>query len=236
MRIINNTYTLGNRYDKNGRIESNQIILARPGKRTLGVLNGVREDSCHLDMNLNNTWVLDFDVDRIVDGGISNYYDRITQYMELHLPGYGWFKITDEPVMSNDGNVETLSVHAESLEIEFQQYVLKGFECNTGTTSSLEYLATDNVFYYDNDKSYPFFRENVRFYRDTAAWETMMAAFEQTDKSEQALLGLISQHPCIMDCWRINYDLTDFDNAIDAVVAAGRAAGKNMGVLASYSG
>lgn len=236
MRIINNTYTLGNRYDKNGRIESNQIILARPGKRTLGVLNGVREDSCHLDMNLNNTWVLDFDVDRIVDGGISNYYDRITQYMELHLPGYGWFKITDEPVMSNDGNVETLSVHAESLEIEFQQCVLKGFECNTGTTSSLEYLATDNVFYYDNDKSYPFFRENVRFYRDTAAWETMMAAFEQTDKSEQALLSLISQHPCIMDCWRINYDLTDFDNAIDAVVAAGRAAGKNMSVLASYSG
>lgn len=234
MRIIN--YSLGNRYDKFGKIESTQIILARPGKRALGVLNGVREDTCSLTINLNNTWVLDFDVDRVVNGGLSNYYDRIEQKMELHLPGYGWFKITEEPVMSNDGNIESLSVHAESLEIEFQQYVFKGFEVNTGTQWSLEYLAADNVFYYDDDKSYPFFRENVRFYRDTTAWEEMMDAFEQTDKSEQALLGLISQHPCIMDSWRINYDLSNFDNAIDTVVTLGEQAGRNMKVLESYSG
>lgn len=232
MRIIN--YSLGNRYDKFGKIESTQIILARPGKRALGVLNGVREDTCSLTINLNNTWVLDFNVDRVVNGSISNYYDRIEQKMELHLPGYGWFKITEEPVMSNDGNTESLSVHAESLEIEFQQYVFKGFEVNTGTTASLEYLATDNVFYYDNDKSYPFFRENVRFYRDTTAWEEMMDAFEQTDKSEQALLNLIPQYPCIMDSWRINYDLSDFDNAIDEVVANGH--GRDLKTLKSYSG
>ena len=234
MRIIN--YSLGNRYDKFGKIESAQIILARPGKRALGVLNGVREDTCNLEMNLNNTWVLSFNVDRVVNGNISNYYDRIEQKMELHLPGYGWFKITEEPVMSNDGNTESLSIHAESLEIEFQQYILKGFECNTGTTASLEYLAADNVFYYDNDKSYPFFRENVRFYRDTTDWEEMIDAFDQTDKSEQALLSLIAQYPCIMDSWRINYDLSDFDHAIDTVVALGEQASRNMNVLKSYSG
>ena len=245
MRICN--YSLGNNYDKFGRVESNQIILARPGKRVLGVINGVEPDSCHVDINLNNTWVLDFDVNRIVDGNICNFYDRIEQKMELHLPGYGWFKITEEPVMSNNGNYEMLSVHAESLEIEFQQYVLKGFECNTGTTASLEYLAADNIYYlndageeflpeYDDGTYYPLFRENVRFYRDTADWETMMAVFATTDGSEQALLGMVHDYPVIMDCWRINYNLDNFDAAIQYAIDNGNLNAKARSILRSYLG
>ena len=245
MRICN--YSLGNNYDKFGRIESNQIILARPGKRVLGVINGVNPDSCRVEINLNNTWVLDFDVDRIVDGGICNFYDRIEQKMELHLPGYGWFKITEEPIMSNNGNYETLSVHAESLEIEFQQYVLKGFECNTGSTASLEYFATDNTYYlddngeeflpeYDDGTYYPLFRENVRFYRDTTLWETMMTAFANTDGSEQALLSMVGNYPVIMDSWRINYNLDNFDNAIQYAIDHGDINNQSKRILRSYLG
>jgi hypothetical protein len=71
-----------------------------------------------LEINLNNTNVVEFTLDRIVDGEISNYYDLVGKHYELYVPKYGWFKINEEPEMSNDGNTETKSVRAESLEIE----------------------------------------------------------------------------------------------------------------------
>ena len=89
------------------------------------VLNGVQEDSCSLTKNLNNTSELTFSVDRIIDdengnGVVSQYYDLIQRHYEIYLPYHGWFKINEEPTIENDGNQETKSVRAESLEIELQ--------------------------------------------------------------------------------------------------------------------
>ena len=65
-------------YDIYNHVEPSKIYLAKPGKRLLGVLNGVEEDSCVLDVNLNNTSVLSFTLDRVVDGEVSNFYDLIS--------------------------------------------------------------------------------------------------------------------------------------------------------------
>jgi len=165
MRI--RTQPLFDNYNKFGYIDSTYIAIAKPGKRLLGVLNGVDESSCRLDINLNNTAVLTFDVNRILDGEVTSFYNRIEQLMELELPGVGWFKINEEPTISGDGNKEVMSVRAESLEIELAQYFIKGMEINMGTTSSAEMLATDNTYYALDGTDSQFAWTNVKFYRDT---------------------------------------------------------------------
>ena len=66
------------------RIEPSQIHLARPGQRKLGQLNGIRPDSCSLTVNSNNASTLDFEIDKYVDGELSNYYDPVSY---THLLG-----------------------------------------------------------------------------------------------------------------------------------------------------
>ena len=204
-----------NRYDKNNHIDTTQIYLARPGKRILGALNGVLEDTCNLEINLNNTSVLTFDVSRIINGAVSSWYDRIEQHMELAIPGLGWFKINEEPTIMNDGNQETCSVRAESLEIELQNHDLVGFEINTGAVSSREMLATDNT-YDTEDGSYTLARDNVRFYRDTSDLENLIESEFGQDGNKQKLLNLISEYPCIFNTWRITFNLQEFNNAIQS--------------------
>jgi len=165
MRI--RTQPLFNNYNKYGYIETTYIAIARPGKRLLGVLNGVDESTCRLEINLNNTAVLTFDVNRFVNNKESQFYNRIEQLMELEIPGVGWFKINEQPKISGDGNTEVMSVRAESLEIELAQYFIKGMEINMGTVSSTEMIATDNTYKaLDNSDSY-FSWTNVKFYKDT---------------------------------------------------------------------
>ena len=224
-----------NRYDKNDHIDTTQIYLARPGKRILGALNGVLEDTCNLEINLNNTSVLTFDVSRIINGAVSSWYDRIEQHMELAIPGLGWFKINEEPTIMNDGNQETCSVRAESLEIELQNHDLVGFEINTGAVSSREMLATDNT-YDTEDGSYTLARENVRFYRDTSDLEYVIESFFHGNGTKQQLLDLITNYPCIMNSWRITFNLQEFDQAMQSACAIGEAQGKDMSVLRSYIG
>jgi len=165
MRI--RTQPLFDNYNKYGYIESTYIAIAKPGKRLLGVLNGVDESSCRLEINLNNTAVLTFDVKKMVDGNVSSYYNRIEQLMELELPSVGWFKINEEPTISDDGSGEIMSVRAESLEIELAQYFIKGMEINMGSVSSAEMLATDNTYDADDGTDSKFAWTNVKFYRDT---------------------------------------------------------------------
>jgi hypothetical protein len=120
----------------------------------LGVLNGVDEETCSLTDNLNNTSELTFVVDRIINtengAEVSAFYDLISRHYELYLPHHGWFKINEEPELDNNGNTETKSVRAESLEIELQQYDLVNFKINMATEDSKEMLAIDNTYKIDD--------------------------------------------------------------------------------------
>ena len=58
-------------YDDKKYISKNEIYLALPGHRILGVINGVQEDSVSLVTKLNNTSELNFEVDRIIDGEVT---------------------------------------------------------------------------------------------------------------------------------------------------------------------
>lgn len=188
-------------YDAYNRAEPSVIYLAKPGKRLLGALNGVQEDTCMLDINLNNTAVLSFTLNRIVDGEVSNFYDLISQHYELYVSNFGWFKINEEPVLNNDGNVETLDIRAESLEIELQQYDLTGFRINMGSVDSWEMIATDNQYRVEGTDSYlPW--EGVYFYRDTTQLEAALALMDE-NTTEQELLALMSTYPDIKNSWRV---------------------------------
>ena len=107
----------------------------------------------------------------MIDGEVSNYYDRIDVMMELYVSSVGWFKITEPPRISYDGNNETISISAESYEIELQQYDKVGFVVNKASVDSLEMMATDNV--YEDTNGYKLFRDNVHFYRDTTSYDNL---------------------------------------------------------------
>lgn len=196
----NQEFTTAYTYLDNGEIDTTKIYLARPGQRILGALNGIDETTCSLTRRLNDTDELTFTVNRIVDGQVSSFYDKIERHYELYIPTEGWFKIVDEPELSNDGNIETKSVVAESYEIELQQYDLIDFDINTGEVFSKEILATDNTY---NLGGYSIPYDNVRFYRDTQALEQAIEEFKSTDGSVHALAEFATTHPAVFCSWRI---------------------------------
>lgn len=213
-------------------IDPSEIYLAKPGHRMVGRLNGISEDSCSLEINLNNTSVLEFSLPRIVDGELTNYYDIIDRHYELYLTHFGWFKINEEPEISNDGNIETKTIRAESNEIELQQYDLVGFQVNTGSVDSAEMLAPDNVYDFEG---YDVAREGVSFYKDLTPWENLVAEFP-VDGTEQDLLDLIPTHQFIFDSWRIEFDLDSYDNAINQAITYYQSKGIDTTTLESYVG
>lgn len=221
-------------YDIFNRTEPSDFYLAKPGKRILGKLNGVREDSCNIDLNVNNTFVLTCDIDRIVDGEISNYYDKLQQHYEIYVTGIGWFKINEEPELSNDGNTETTSIRAESLEIELQQYDLVGFKINCGSEDSWEMMATDNV--YEDKDGYKLPRESVLFHRDTTELEKLIEDFSKTDDTLLSLKSLAYQYPCMFNSWRINFNLETIDLAIQSAIDEMKILGKDTSILETYIG
>ena len=196
----NKEFTTAYTYLDNGEIDTTKIYLARPGQRILGALNGIDETTCSITRRLNDTDELTFTVNRIVDGEVSSFYDKIERHYELYVPTEGWFKIVEEPELYNDGNVETKSVVAESYEIELQQYDLIDFQINTGEVDSREILATDNTY---NLSGYSIPYDNVRFYRDTQALEQAIEEFKSTDGSVHALAEFATTHPAVFSSWRI---------------------------------
>ena len=220
-------------YDDKKYISKNEIYLALPGHRILGVINGVQEDSVSLVTKLNNTSELNFEVDRIIDGEVTQFYDLIQRHYELYIQGCGWFKITEEPEIENDGTQEIKSVVAESNEIELQQYDLVEFMINTGDYNSREMLATDNTYEYKDLETqqyvgYNMFRDMVRFYWDTTELEMALADFgEHTDGSVEALQEYAEEHRFLIHqpsptnpnvftgCWRITLDPDSGDVIID---------------------
>lgn len=130
------------------------ILLCKPGGVTLGVINGIEEDSATLHMSVSETWELRFDVQRFIDiDGVlaeTNYYKSISEMMELYLEcqfGKIRFQIDKEPITTNDGVEEKKSVTAHSIEVELQTKFLHQFKVNCGTSDSQEYL----VGYYDEN-------------------------------------------------------------------------------------
>lgn len=208
------------------RIDTNKIYLARPGQRILGVLNGVDEETCSLTKNLNNTSELTFVVDRIIhtENGaeVSSFYDLISRHYEIYLPHHGWLKINEEPELDNNGNLETKSVRAESLEIELQQYDLVNFRINMATEDSKEMLATDNT--YDID-GFTMFRDNILFYRDVSKYITYLQEFEETSQELSDLQDMLLEDQLLLSSPRIQYSTDGIDSALTSAAAEYRAAG-----------
>ena len=221
-------------YDIFNRTEPSVIYLAKPGQRLIGALAGIREDTCNCEVNLNNTCVLEFDIDRDLSGEINPYYDLVDQHYELYVTHVGWFKINEEPIIENDGDVEFKSVRAESLEIELQQYDLVNFYINTGEVGSKEMLATDNTYMVDD---YTMFRDQVKFWRDTSDHEALSQAFKDSGGSTVAdLEALLYQYPGMLSSWRIDFDYDTFDAAINSTINEYEQSGKSTDVLSGYIG
>lgn len=198
-------------------IEQSEIYLAKPGHRVIGRLNGIDESTCSLEINLNNTAILEFSIPRIVDGEITNYYDLINRHYELYVTHFGWFKINEEPELSNDGNIETKAIRAESGEIELQQFDKINFEINTGTVSSREMLAPDNTY---EVVGYKLPHDNIRFYRDTTDIEELIDALPPNATKED-LIQLIQEHhyTCMFKSWRFQFDMDSFNSALNPTIA-----------------
>lgn len=211
-----------------------EVYLARPGKRLVGRINGIREDSANCQINLNNTSTLQISIDRNIDGKLNPLYDKIQVHYELRVTGIGWFKINEDPEIDNDGSIEYKMVRAESLEIELQQYDLVDFKINTGTEDSKEMLATDNTY---DESGYTLFREQVKFYRDTAQLEDLASKFAETGGTTiDDLKHLIAGHTDILLSPRLKLSSDNIDSAIDLAVADRKANGLDTSVLEASKG
>ena len=209
-------------YDAYDRVEPSKIYLSKPNKHLLGVLNGVDEQSCNLTMRANNTHTISFDVYKEINGEETNYYNDIDILMELYVSSIGWFKITQYPEISFDGNVEKTTITAESYEIELQQFDKVGFVVNKASEDSLEMMATDNTYLDEN--GYKLFRDNVRFYRNTSDLELLLNDFKNLDESEQNLnnlKSLLMDNPSfLISSWRCGIDINSFVESIPSIKAS----------------
>ncbi len=139
-----------------------KLYLCKPDRIILGTLTGLIENSCSLTTHTADLWELSFDVNKYMtdeNGNYmqSDYYESITQNMELYLETSetcAFFKIDSAPVRKNDGIQEILSVTAHSIECELQDKILKNFKVNCGTIDSLEYLAAGIDSYKQTPQEY----------------------------------------------------------------------------------
>lgn len=127
------------KYDKYGVRKPEVVYLAKPGQRAYCALNGVDPSTVNLRRQLTNTHELTLQVDKFVNGRMSNGYTLIDVHMLLFVEDT-WFKITKPPIEENDGTRVYKEVTAESMEIELQQYRLVGFKVNRGSVDSVEMM------------------------------------------------------------------------------------------------
>ena len=109
-------------------------------------LNGIDEESASLTINLNNQYDLSFDYFRYVNSiedklVESNGYHDLVVGMKILVDKIGYFKIKYPP-MKFDGNKESKTINATSIDCELEDKDLVGFKVNMGTPDSLEYLVT----------------------------------------------------------------------------------------------
>ena len=205
-------------YDVFDNMEPSVIYLAKPGQRLINGIQGIEEETCRLTKNFNNTSLLEFTIDRDINGEINPIYELVQQHYELYVTHHGWFKINEEPVIETDGNIETKQVRAESLEIELQQYDIVDFEVNTATQSSKEMLATDNTF---TKNDYLMWHDRVVFYRDTSKMAELAQKFHEYNWNEDYDLRLsLYDYPDILKCWRVDFNYDTLDSDIQDTVDA----------------
>ncbi len=120
------------------------FYLCKPNNEILYELNGIDEESASLTINLNNQYDLSFDYFRYINSTDnklteSNGYHDLVVGMKILVDKVGYFKIKYPP-MKYDGNRESKTVNAASVDCELEDKDLAGFKINMGTPDSLEYL------------------------------------------------------------------------------------------------
>ncbi len=128
------------------------FYLCKPNNEIMYELNGIDEESASLTINLNNQYDLSFDYFRYVNSSEdklveSNGYHDLVVGMKILIDKVGYFKIKYPP-MKFDGNKESKTVNATSIDCELEDKDLVGFKINVGTPDSLEYLVT-----YDDEET-----------------------------------------------------------------------------------
>lgn len=131
------------------------IYIVKPTGEILGSINGLKEESCNLKRILTDLWEISFEVTKYIniDGNLelSDYYDSISEKMLIRLETDTvdtMFVIDSEPVISNNGIQEIKTVTAHTTECDLQYKSLRSFYINTGSPTSLEYLANNNLNQY----------------------------------------------------------------------------------------
>lgn len=128
--------------------QEKKIYLCDLNLKPITVLNGVKTDTVSCNLRVKDYSELTFDVDEyiIVNGKKQKSlgYDQLIPYMTLYLEDIGMFQM-QQPTQQNDGNGETKSIVAYSLEKEFEDTNWINFKCNTGEKDSLEQLVEGNL-------------------------------------------------------------------------------------------
>ena len=127
--------------------ERKLIYLCKPNGQKYTVLNGIKEDSVHISKNIKDYGSISFDVDKyiFVNGNKikSNGYDDLHDGMELSFDDSIGYKI-QEPETHNDGDLEYKTVTAYTTEKELESKQVNSLQIHTGTTGSIETLASVN--------------------------------------------------------------------------------------------
>ena len=120
------------------------IYLASPNNQIIGLLDGVT--SARLVPRFNDIWELNVVVDRYVDEVPSKQYDHILQYMELHIPEIGWFRINQLPKETFESNGRVYKTFtAQGYECVLQDADVTSFYANTGDELSYEFFPENTI-------------------------------------------------------------------------------------------
>ena len=213
-------------YDLYNRTEPTELYIAKPGKRIIGKIVGVQEDTAHVDVNFNNANTLEFSLSRNLDGKVNPIYDFVEFHYEIYAKGIGWFKIKEVPQIESNGENEVKQVTAEALETELQQYDLVDFEINTAQPASQEWNAVDNV--YTDEDDLDMFHDGILFYRDTSKLEELADYMRTSGNTSVATLQLlIGSYPDMFRSWRIDVRSTQaITYAINQAIEMRQNAGK----------
>jgi len=125
-----------------------KIYLCTPDLKPVTQLNGVDTESVSYTEHLRDFSSLSFTVDEyiVIDGRQvkSNGYDELDVYMYLYLEDIAFFQM-QYPSVNNDGQKESKSITAYSIDKEWEDKDWVNFKCNTGEKDSLEQLVPDNT-------------------------------------------------------------------------------------------
>lgn len=160
-----------------------KMYLCQPNGSVLYELNGIEESTASITLNLNNQSELSFDYMRYINSSDntlveSNGYHDFVIGMKILVDKIGYFKIKYPPI-KYDGNKESKTITANSVDCELEDKDLVGFKINTGEEDSLEYLVT-----YDNGETETLINEYTGLPYDYIVFYNTYASQLQTIKNK----------------------------------------------------